>query len=127
MQIIRSIWAVLTNIIALVIFLGMLSIASSSFERVALSGLALIYVTVITYGVSIVRLIITNNYANANQYIQLFKLSAPPDRAWEANDLEENVKEEWESFQKKNPVYIINMIFVFIMWLIAVVVIIQSL
>ncbi len=122
MKFIRSIWTVLTNVVvvALAIFLGMLSIASTSFEIIVVSGMALIYTTIITYGSTMVRTQLACLNSTTNQFIYLAKLHNNTEKAEEILELEADAKEDWSEFLNKNYIYYINMFFTFVMWVIAV-------
>ncbi len=127
MGILLYIWTIFKNLVALAIFFGMLSVASTSFETVAVSGLALIYATIITYSTIIVRAQFASAFTSTNQFIFLAKLHNDPSKAEEITDLEAVTKEDWSNFQKKNPIYYINMIFIFFIWLVSVVSIVGTL
>ena len=127
MKILSYIWTVFINLIALAIFFGMLEIASTSFETVVVSGLALIYTAVVSYCTIIVRTQLASVFATSNQFIYLAKLHNDPEKSEEIEELEANNKEDWENFQKKNPTFYINMFFVFVIWLVAVISIVGKL
>lgn len=120
MEILRSIWTALTSLVAIGIFLGMLSVASTPFETIVVSGMALVYSSVIAYGAITVRTQIANSIAHTNQFIFLAKLHGAPEKEEEISVFEEDAKTIWEEFQKKNVIYYINIFFIFLIWLVAV-------
>ena len=127
MKILSYIWTVFKNLIALAIFFGMLEVASTSFETVVVSGLALIYTAVVSYCTIIVRTQLATVFAASNQFIYLAKLHNDPEKSEEIEELEANGKEDWEDYQNKNPIFYINLFFIFIIWLVAVVSIVGNL
>ena len=127
MKILSYIWTVFVNLVALAIFFGMLEVASTSFQTVVVCGLALIYTAVVSYCTIIVRTQISTAFTTSNQFIYLAKLHNDPEKAEEIEELEANGKEDWENFQNKNPTFYINMSFIFIIWLVAVVSIVGEL
>jgi len=120
MKILSYIWTVFINLVALAIFFGMLEIASTSFETVVVSGLALIYTAVVSYGTIIVRTQLATAFTTSNQFIYLAKLHNAPEKSEEIEEFETDIKEDWGNFQKKNPTYYLNMLFVLVIWLVAV-------
>lgn len=120
MKILRIIWAVFVNLVALLIFINMLRVAHTSFQTVAISGLALIYTALIFYGVAISRGLVAISHMNTNQFVFLSKLNGAGDREDEIAECEESTKELWANFQDKESIYYVNMGFLFVIWLVAV-------
>lgn len=127
MRILNYIWTIFKNLVALAIFFGMLSVCSTPFQTIMVSGLALIYTAIITYSTVIVRNQISSLFTSTNQFIFLAKLHDSSDKTEEIANLEDETKEQWEDFEKKTSIYYINMFFIFIIWLIAVIAIIGAL
>jgi hypothetical protein len=127
MRALRIIWTAFWNLVTVAIFLGMLGVASSAFETVVISGLALVYVTILFYGTTICRVQVAQARMNVNQYIQLARMVGDESKQSELNDMEQHSKEEWGEYEKKNVIYYINMAFVSLIWLIAVFSIVGSL
>ena len=121
MKSIHYIWTAAKNLVALAIFIGMLDIAATSFETVVVSGLALIYTTIVTYCAIIVRTQLDSFYTTSKQFLYLAKLHNNAEKNEEIEELEDDANIERETFQDSNPTYYINMFFIFIIWLLAVV------
>lgn len=127
MKFIRSIWSVLTNLVALAIFLGMLSIASTSFETIVVAGIALVYIAINNYGAIIVRTQLAGLNTTSNQFIYLAKLHSNEEKSEEISELEEDLKNDWDEFMGKNYIYYINMFFSLAIWVVAIGAIVSNL
>jgi len=127
MRILHIIWTIFWNLVTVAIFGGMLSVTQSNFETIVVAGLALIYVTILYYSSSIVRLQMVQARMSVGHYIELAKMFGDETKQEETMDLEEDTKEQWEEYEKKNVIYYINMFFLFLIWLISVLAIISSL
>ena len=127
MQTIKIIWALFWNLVTVAIYAGMLSVTNTKFETIVVAGLALIYVTILYYASSIVRLQMVQARMSVGHYIEIAKIVGDEEKQVETSELEEDTNETWKEYEKKNVIYYINMFFVFLIWLISVLAIISSL
>ena len=117
MKAISIIWTILKNLIALAIYGGMLSVTNSSFEKVTIAGLGLIYITTIYYGTQIFRAQLNNSFQRTQQFHRLYRNQA------ESEDIEEEselLQQEIDEIVGKNIHYYINMGFNSLIWFISV-------
>jgi hypothetical protein len=121
---IRIVWAIFINLIVMVIYLGMLSVAHTSFETIVIAGMGLIYVVVVTLGTQIARTQNVSIFFFTERYHKLVKAQNLP---IEIDYEEEELKDVAEKFKRMTPVYYINLGFIVFIWLISIWNIIQSL
>jgi len=125
MKTFTHIYTALKNLIVIAVFLGMLDVAASPFQTLVISTLALIYVNLINSTTIVVRTQIASGYTSANRFIMLAKMHQNKEQ--EVLDLEEDIEDDWNNFQKLNSVYYINLGFLYIMWVIAALSIVRTL
>ncbi len=123
----QIIWNLFWNLVKLAVFSGMLAATNTSFETIVVSGLGLIYVTVVTYSTIIVRMQMAQSRTSVHHFIRMAKIVGDEHTRQEMTDLEEDTEEQWSEFEKKNVIFYINMAFLFIIWAIAVVAIVSTL
>jgi len=116
MSFLRRTWPILVNVLALAVVLAMFRVASSPFETVVISGLTLIYVTMISYSTIMIRSDLERDQAIAHIMIGLAELSKDP----AVGTYKEELARVAEAFRSTTLVYAINSVFVFVIWAIAI-------
>lgn len=127
MAIVRIVWTIFWNLIVVAIFLGMLNVATTNFETIMISGLALIYVTIIYYGAASLRTQLAHSRMSAEHFIWLARNTSNADAQQEISEIEADVHSQWAEYEAKTVHYWINMGFNSLIWLIAVFSIVRSL
>jgi hypothetical protein len=116
MRVLGHIWTVVTNLAAIVIVLGMFSVASTRFETVVIVALTLIYFEIIASTAVLARQGIESRQTSFALFIGSAENSGDPKVAEYTATLNEAIA----NYQKLNVQYYINVVFRIVIWLIAV-------
>lgn len=110
------VWAVATNLFAIVVVLAMFGVAATRFETVVVSGLTLIYVSVISSFTLLGRSSMELAQGLATEFLGMKRLLNDA----RAAEYEEELNEARQNYGRLTVRFYINGSFTFVIWMIAV-------
>lgn len=116
MRVIGHIWAVVANLVAIVIMLGMFGVASTRFETVVIVALTLIYFEIIASTSVLARQSIEASLASFALFIGSAENAGDP----KVNEYTATLNEAIANYQRLNVRYYMNIGFRVLIWLIAI-------
>ncbi len=111
------IWSVVTNLFALVLVLAMFGTASTPFETVVVSGMTLIYVSVVSFSTFLGRNQLELAQGMAAELLVIRRLLNDA----RADHYESELDEAKAHYRKTTVRFYINSSFTFVIWLVAVI------
>jgi hypothetical protein len=121
-KILGIVWAVVTNLVALLIFTAAVDKTNTPFEKIVIASLFLIYLNVTLSLTFVTRTQIEMRLAQVSEVVDLRRLLNDP----KASDVEEELTENRETYAKTTTKFWINAVFAWVFFVIAVVMIVTA-